>query len=157
MTPGRRLAPLALFLLCALTPIMLTSCTAIGFGVGALTDMSNGKRAPDKLGHVRSGTNITVWLRDGRKMDGQFMGSRDSVSVPASPDTASADASSVAQHRTLLLLATNHGTREIPIESVKRVSVPVVRGKVIGLLYGAGIDTLMVLMFLMALSQVDFS
>ena len=156
MIPGRRLAPLGLVLLCALTSIPLTGCTAIGFGIGALTDMSNGKRAPEKLGPIRSGTQITVWLRDGHKLDGQYMGradslSRDSTMTPAS----SADLTAV--HTPSLLLATNHGTREIPIEDVKRVSVPVVRGKLVGLAGGATIDVLMILLLLAALSQVDFS
>ena len=157
MIPGRRLVPLAFLLLCTLTSFSLTGCTAIGFGVGALVDMSNGKRAPDNLGPIRTGTDVTVWLRDGRKLDGQYMGRRDALSRDSTATPASSGDSTVAPARPSLLLATNNGTRQIAIEDVKRVSVPVARGKVFGLVHGATIDVLLILLFLAALSQVDLS
>ena len=64
---------------------------------------------------------------------------------------------SVAPLRAVLLLGTFHGIQQIPIQNVRRVSVPVARGKVIGLLTGLSADTLMLLLFLAALSQVDLS
>lgn len=157
MIPGRRLVPLAFLLSCALASLPLVGCTAIGFGVGALVDMSNGKRAPDKLGPIRTGTDITVWLHDGGKLDGQYMGRRDSLSRDSTAAPANVGDPSAAKAGPSLLLGTSQGTREIAMADVKRVSVPVARGKVFGLVHGATIDVLMILLFLAALSQVDLS
>lgn len=155
--PGHRLVPLALVVLCALTSIQLTGCTAIGFGIGALSDMSNGKRTPDRLDTMRTGTGITLWLRDGRKLRGRFLGSCDSLSESSPPVRPTSGDQSGAPLRAVLLIGTGHGVRQIPIQDVSRVSVPVARGKVIGLFTGLSVDTLMFLLFLAALSQVNFS
>jgi hypothetical protein len=154
---GHRLVPLALVVLCALTSIQLTGCTAIGFGVGALSDMSNGKRTPDRLDTMRTGTGITLWLRDGRKLHGRFLGSCDSLSESSPPVRPTSGDQSGAPLRAVLLIGTGHGVRQIPIQDVSRVSVPVARGKVIGLFTGLSVDTLMFLLFLAALSQFNFS
>jgi len=199
--PRHLLAPLALVLLCALTSIQLAGCTAIGFGLGSLIDMSSGKRTPDRLTGVRTGTRITLWLRDGRKLNGRFLGTRDSLSqadptaaqitadtlaapvaadTPAAPVAADTPAAPVAAdpsaaphaadppaapnaagppvvRHAVLLLDTNHGIQRIPAQDVRRVSVPVARGKVIGLVTGLSFDGLMLLLLIAAASQIDFS
>jgi len=193
--PRHLLAPLALVLLCALTSIQLAGCTAVGFGLGSLIDMSSGKRTPDRLMPVRTGTRITLWMRDGRKLHGRFMGRRDSLSQtdppaapsaadpsaapnavdslaapnavdspvtagkPVAPNAAAPNAAGtpVAKLNPVLLLDTNHGIQSIPIQDVRRVSVPVARGKVIGLITGLSFDGLMMLLLIVAASQVNLS
>jgi len=155
--PRHRLAPLVLVLLCALTSIQVTGCTAIGFGIGSLTDMSSGKRTPDRLAAVQTGTRITLWLRDGRKLHGRFLGSSDSLSENPSPTRPNGREASMAPLGAVLLIGTRHGIQQVPIQNVRRVSVPVARGKLIGLLGGLSVDLLMILLFAAELAGSDFS
>jgi hypothetical protein len=157
MMPRHRLISLALVILWALTSIQLTGCTAIGFGVGALADMSSGKRSADRLVTVHTGTRVTLWLRDGRKLHGQYMGSRDSLSESPALERPIGGERSMARPGTVLLLGTSHGIEQIPIQDVSRVSVPVARGKVIGLVSGLAVDGVLLVLFFLALSQIDFS
>jgi hypothetical protein len=156
--PQHRFSPLALVILCALAPILLSGCTAIGFGIGALADMSSGKQTPDRIGPLQTGTRITLWLNDGRKLQGRYLGSSsDSLSETPAPVEPAGGEPSVVRPRAVLLLGTSEGTQRIPTQDVQRVSVPVVRGKVIGLLTGLVLDAVGILMLVLALSQVDFS
>jgi hypothetical protein len=128
--------PFAPVALGALASLLLAGCTAVGFGVGALYDMQGGKRTVGELASVRTGTSITMWLRDGRKLDGEFLGCRDSLG--ATPLTAPTDVErgSFVPLRALVVLGTQSGPQQIPIDLVERISVPVVRGKVVGTLVG---------------------
>ena len=155
--PRHRIFSLALLILWTLATIQITGCAAIGFGVGTLVDMSNGKGPANRLATVHTGRRVTLWLRDGRRLHGQFLGSRDSLSETPSPVRPIGGERSVAPIRAVLLLGTSHGIQQIPIQDVRRVSVPVVRGKVIGLISGLTMDALILVLLALALSQVDLS
>ena len=142
--PRRRLASLALVVLGALISIQLTGCTAIGFGIGALTDRANGKGTANRLVTVHTGTSVTMWLRDGRRLDGRFLGSRDSLSETPLTQQPIGDAGSAPPLRAVLLVGTNRGIQQILTQDVSRVSVPVMHGKVIGLISGLALDALFV-------------
>ena len=146
----RRLILLALIVSGALTSIHLTGCTAIGFGVGAMVDSANGKQTAGGLSRVRTGTDITMWLRDGRKLHGQFLGSRDSLSETPLPTEPTGGKRTVAPVRAVVILGTKSGTQQIPIQDVDRVSVPDARGKTIGTLIGLAGDALLIFIAYMA-------
>jgi hypothetical protein len=137
------------FLLLALLAIgaliVSSGCTAVGFGAGALSDMSRGKGPPSSLWRVRSGVSITMWLRDGRKLDGVFRGHRSSSAGAAAPERPAGTDSLAGPRRAVILVDTKQGAQEIPFDDILRVSVPVASGKVIGTLLGLGLDTLFVL------------
>jgi len=151
--PRHPLARLGLFILCALASIQLAGCTAIGFGVGALVDMSNGKGGADRLSTVATGTTVTIWLRDGRVVHGQFQGSADSLSENPPPPAPGGGKQSATPLRAVLLLGTSQGTQQIPVQNVSRVSVPVARGKLIGFLSGLGVDVLLLLVIRAATAE----
>ena len=141
--PQHRLAPLALTSLIALASIQLSGCTAIGFGIGALVDAPNGKGPPGRLTGVSTGTLVTLSLHDGRKLQGRVLGSTDSLSeVP--PPVPPSGGRLEAPLRAVLLLGTSDGVQQIPIENVKRVSVPDARGKAIGVLSGLALDVIFI-------------
>lgn len=125
----------------------LAGCTAIGFGVGAMVDMSSGKGPAIRLATVPNGRRVTLWLQDGREVHGRFLGTRDSlatdVAADPQPDRWTAEGRGL---RPVLLVSTHSGTEQIPAASVRRVSVPVMRGKVIGMLGGAAVDALMLVL-----------
>lgn len=147
------LAPLVLVALAALLSAPLTGCTAIGFGVGAIVDSSVGKGSVDRLATVRPGTRVTMWLNDGRSLDGRYLGRRDSLSeTPDSTRTAVNDGAA-GSLREVILLGTDEGVRQVPSGEVRRVSVPVVSGKVIGLLTGLAVDSWWVYKALSGLSD----
>lgn len=85
------------------------------------------------------------------------MGSRDSLADSASPVQANPAERPAAPLGAVLLLGTSRGIQQIPVQTVRRVSVPAARGKVIGLLSGATLDSVMLLLLFAALSQMDFS
>ena len=133
------LLPLAIF-----TSVASTGCTAIGFGAGALIDMTSGKGPPSRLAGVRSGVEITMWLRDGSKLNGIYRGRQALSAETVTSAQAAGGDSLAAPSRSVILLETRSGTQAVPVDDVWRVSVPVARGKVIGTLLGMGIDALVV-------------
>jgi hypothetical protein len=155
MMPRRLLPSIALVALAVLVSSSLTGCTAIGFGVGAMVDSTVGKGSANRLVTVRPGTSVTIWLNDGRRLHGRFLGSRDSISespVSAPPRGNNATSQSL---RSVVLLGTDRGIRQIPIGEVRRVSVPVMRGKVLGLVTGLTVDVLFLLAIAAAAEQLN--
>ena len=134
--PRRRSFPFAPVALGALASILLAGCTAVGFGVGALADMSSGKQTVGELSRVRTGTRITMWLRDGGALDGQFLGCRDSLSATPLTVPPAGELGRVVPLRAVIILGSKAGPQQVPMDNVERISVPVVRGKVIGTLVG---------------------
>ncbi len=127
--------------LCAMLASSIEGCTAIGFGVGAMADSRAGKGGPELLMNVKVGRWVTLFLRDGRKLEGRFSGwSRDS-------EAASSVADSKPLREESVKLATRSGEVTIHPEEIARVSVSVSRGKVIGLLVGAAVDALAIVAF----------
>jgi hypothetical protein len=85
-------------------------------------------------------SRVTIWMRDGRKLDGVFLGKEESsAATPTTAQLASAD-SLAALPRTVILLQTDQGAQKLPENDVSRVSVPVASGKVTGALIGLGLD-----------------
>lgn len=153
MMPRPRYAWPALVVLGALTAMQLTGCTAIGFGVGALADMSSGKGTAGRLVTARTGTRVTMWLRDGRRLNGRFLGSRDSLSTSL-PVRPIGGVGASAPLRAVLILDTQQGVQQIPVQDVTRVSVPVARGKVIGLVSGLAVDGVMIFAIVSSLEGI---
>ena len=124
--------------------MVLTGCTAVGFGIGALSDMNNGKQSVGAFANVRTGTDVTMWLRDGRKLHGQFLGCRDSLSSTTLPMPADSELGKLVPFRAVIVLGNESGTQQVPIDLVERISVPVHRGKWIGTVVGICGDALLV-------------
>jgi len=129
-----------LLLLGILTAI--NGCTAIGFGIGAVIDETGGKGPPSRLVGVRSGVEITMWLTDGRKLNGVYRGNRASNGEAA---TLVQPVFRDAIPGAVILLETREGVQEVPVSSIWRVSVPVARGKVTGALIGLSLDAIVAL------------
>jgi hypothetical protein len=141
-----------------LSSISIPGCSLIGFTGGAVSDMVEGKGHASRLLRVRSGVRITLWLVDGRKGNGVFEGAfaRDAASEtePVTPSngadaTRSGDVAGGAEGRASMpfdvVISYRDGVLDtIPAENIRRVSVPVARGKVIGTLVGVTIDALVV-------------
>jgi hypothetical protein len=126
----------SILVLCAMLASSIEGCTAIGFAVGAGADSRAGKGGPELLMKVKVGRRVTLFLRDGRKLEGRFSGwSRDS-------GTASSVADSMPLREESVKLATRSGEVTIHAEEIARVSISVSRGKVTGLLAGAAVDAL---------------
>jgi hypothetical protein len=122
--------------LCVMLASSIEGCTAIGFAVGAGADSRAGKGGPELLMKVKVGRRVTLFLRDGRRLEGRFSGwSRDSGAVSSAADSLPLRGESVK-------LATRSGEVTIHAEEIARVSVSVSHGKVTGLLAGAAIDAL---------------
>ena len=140
-----RFATLALIVPAALATFQLTGCTAINFGIGALVDTAAGKGPPSRLVMVKPGTSVTMWTNDGRKLHGKFLGSQDSLGGEAPVYAqASVNSYSAVPLRGILNLRTDRGVEQVPIQDVRRVSVPMARGKVIGLVTGVAADGMMI-------------
>jgi hypothetical protein len=148
--PGRRSFSFAPVALGALASLLLAGCTAVGFGVGALADMSSGKQTVGGLADVRTGTSVTMWLRDGRKLHGQFLGCRDSLSAKPLPAPTEAELGIRVPFRAVVVLGTRSGPEQIPFDLVERISVPVHRGKWIGTVVGILGDAFVVFVAWMA-------
>lgn len=141
---GSRVLTFATVALGVLVSVVLTGCTAVGLGVGAVADWSHGKKPVEGLSGLRTGTNVTVWCSDGRKLDGRYLGCRDSIVAPPVPVPTAAELGAVVPLRAVVVLGTEAGAQQIPIETVTQVSVPVVRGKWIGFVLGALADAAVV-------------
>jgi hypothetical protein len=151
--PRNTPAFLLLVLLSIGAAIASSGCTAIGFGAGALIDMNRGKGTASRLDGVRMYSRVTIWMRDGRKLDGIFAGREQSSAAAATTaQLASAD-SLAALPRTMILLGTDQGTQKIPENDVARVSVPVASGKVTGTLVGLGLDIVSVILASLAAAE----
>ena len=150
--PRHRFAALALV---AITALLMTGCTAIGFGVGALVDRSEGKGPATRLAPVHTGSRVTLWLSDGRRLEGRLLGSRDSLSeIPPSAASIRRELPNVPL-RAVLLMGTNRGVEQIPIPDVTRVSVPVAGGKVAGSISGLALDVCMLFVFAQWLAAME--
>jgi len=131
----------SVLVLCAMLASSIEGCTAIGFAMGARADSRAGKGGPELLTKVKVGRQVTLFLRDGRKLEGRFSGwSRDS-------GAASLVADSMPPREESVKLATRSGEVTINAEEIARVSVSVSRGKVTGLLAGAAVDALAIAVF----------
>jgi hypothetical protein len=127
--------------LCAMLASSIEGCTAIGFAMGARADSRAGKGGPELLTKVEVGRPVTLFLRDGRKLEGRFSGwSRDSGAALSVADSMPLREESVK-------LVTRSGEVTIHAEEIARVSVSVSRGKVTGLLIGAAVDALAIAAF----------
>lgn len=116
--------------------VQVEGCTALGFTLGAFIDMENGKDSPERLVRVKPGTRITLWTADGGKHDGRFAGltgADDSLLVGPQPPLP--DGARIRIDGDLL-------QQSFRADSVTRISVPVVRGKVIGTLVGVAADVI---------------
>jgi hypothetical protein len=150
--PRHRFASLALVVMAALP---LTGCTAIGFGVGAMVDRSEGKGPATRLARVHTGSRVTLWLSDGRRIARRLLGSRDSLSEsPLSAPSIRREVPTVPL-RAVLLMGTNRGVERVPIREVTRVSVSVAGGKVAGTISGLAVDACMLFVFVQALAAMN--
>jgi len=137
----------SILVLCAMLASSIEGCTAIGFAVGAGADSRAGKGGPELLMKVQVGRRVTLFLRDGRKLEGRFSGwSRDS-------GAASSVADSMPLRKESVKLATRSGEVTIHAEEIARVSVSASRGKVTGLLIGAAADALAISVFVYGMQQ----
>jgi hypothetical protein len=137
----------AILVLCIMLASAIDGCTAIGFAVGARADSRNGKGGPELLMQVKVGQRVTLFLHDGRKLEGRFSGwSRDSV-------VASSAADSLLPRKGSVKLASGSGEVTIRPEEIASVSISVNRGKVTGLLVGAALDALAILAFFYGIEQ----
>jgi len=128
--------------LCVMLASSIEGCTAIGFAIGAQADSRNGKGGPELLMKVKVGREVTLFLRDGRKLEGRFSGwSTDS-------GVASSAADSLPLRQESVKLATRSGDVTIHTADIAKVSVSVSRGKVTGLLVGAALDALAISAFI---------
>jgi hypothetical protein len=128
--------------LCVMLASSIEGCTAIGYAVGARVDSRAGKGGPELLMKVKVGRPVTLFLRDGRKLEGRFSGwSRDS-------GVASSAADSEPLREQSVKLATRSGEVTIHAEMIARVSVSVSSGKVTGLVVGAALDALAIAAFI---------
>ena len=126
----------SVLVLCAMLASSIEGCTAIGFAVGARADSRAGNGGPELLMQVKVGRPVTLFLRDGRKLEGRFAGwSRDSAAASSAADNMPLREESVK-------LATRSGEVTIHAEEIAKVSISVSRGKVTGLLIGATVDAL---------------
>ena len=131
----------SILVLCAMLASSIQGCTAIGFAMGARADSRAGKGGPELLTKEKIGRRVTLFLRDGRKLEGRFSGwSRDSGAASSAADGSPLREESVK-------LATRSGEVTIHAEEIARVSVSVSRGKVTGLLAGAAVDALAIAVF----------
>ena len=145
MISGRLPSSCALVALAALLPTLLTGCSLAGLVFGSIADEAAGKGTANRLVTVRPGTSVTMWLTDGSRLHGRFLGSRDSISeAPPSVRSSGVKRTAGALHA-VILLGTDRGVRQVPIDDVSRVSVPVKRGTVIGLVSGVVMDGLILL------------
>jgi len=134
--------------LCAMLASSIDGCTAIGFAIGARADSRAGKGGPELLMKVKVGRPVTLFLRDGRELEGRFSGwSRDSVVSSSAADTLPLREESVK-------LATGSGEVTTHIDEIARVSVSVSRGRITGLLVGAAVDVLAISAFIYGIQQM---
>jgi len=144
---SRMMKGATVLVLCVMLASSIESCTAIGFAVGARADSRTGKGGPELLMKVKVGQRVTLFLRDGRKLEGRFSAwSRDS-------GVASAAADSLPLRTASVKLATGGGEVTIPAEEIARVSVSVNRGKVRGLLVGAALDAVAISAFIFGMEH----
>jgi hypothetical protein len=139
----------ASFLLLSLALLASAGCTAVGFGVGALVDAGSGKGSAARLNDVHPGRNVTVWLHDGSRAEGRFLG-REPVTPAPDLDPFSAAAGGA------ILLQTKSETMRITAGDVDRVSVPVYKGKVTGMVIGLAIDALVFFASWQALGNTNY-
>lgn len=133
--------------LCAALASSLDGCTAIGFAVGARADSRAGSGGPELLVQVKVGHPVTLFLRDGRRLDGRFSGwSRDSGGV-ASPGRG------VPLRGDSVRLATSTGEVAVHAEEIASVLVSVNRGRVTGLLVGAALDAIAITAFVFGMEK----
>ena len=142
MRDRRAMKSATVLVLCLMLASSIEGCTAIGFALGARADSRTGRGGPELSMKVKVGQPVTLFLRDGRKLEGRFSGwSRDS-------GVASSAADSLPLRKESVKLATGSGEVTIPAEEIARVSVSVSRGKVTGLLVGAAADALAISAFI---------
>lgn len=133
--------------LCLMLASSIEGCTAIGLAMGARADSRAGKGGPELLMKVKVGRPVTLFLRDGRKLEGRFSGwSRDSGASSSAADSLPLRGESVK-------LATRSGEVTTHASEIARVSVSVSRGKVTGLLIGAAADALAISVFVYGMQQ----
>lgn len=137
----------ASFLLLPLAMLTSAGCTAVGFGLGALVDADSGKGSAARLNDVHPGRNVTVWLRDGRRVQGRYLG-REPVTPAPDLDPFSAAAGTI-------MLQTESETMRVAAGDVDRVSVPVTKGKVMGMVLGLAIDALILFAAWQALGSTN--
>lgn len=90
---------------------------------------------------------MTLFLRDGRRLEGRFTGwSRDSGGVSPEAGRRAPGVESVK-------LATSSGEITIRAEEIARASIRVSRGKVQGLLIGAAVDALVISVFIYGMQK----
>ena len=148
MRAHRMIEGAAVLVLCAILASSIEGCTAIGFALGARADSRAGKGGPELLMKVKVGRPVTLFLRDGHKLEGRFLGwSRDS-------EATSSAAASLPLRGKSVKLATRSGEVTIPAEEIARASVSVSRGKITGLLIGAAVDALAILAFIHSMEQM---
>ena len=131
----------SVLVLCAMLASSIEGCTAIGFAVGAGSDSRAGKGGPELLMKVKVGRPVTLFLRDGRRLEGRFSG------WSGDAGAASSAADGLPLREESVKLATRSGEVTIHAEEIARVSVSVSRGKVTGLLAGAAMDALAIAVF----------
>lgn len=136
-----------MLVLCIMLASAIAGCTAIGYAVGARADSRNGKGGLERLIQVKVGQPVTLFLHDGRKLEGRFSGwSRD-------PGVASSAADSLPLRKESVKLASGSGEVTVHPEEIAIVSISVNRGKVTGLLVGAALDALVLSAFVYGMEQ----
>lgn len=148
MRARRVMKAATVLVLCVVLASSIEGCTAIGFAIGAQADSRAGKGGPELLTNEKVGRPVTLFLRDGRRLEGRFSGwSRDSALASSADDSLPLRGESVK-------LATRSGEVTIHAQEIARVSVSVSRGKVAGLLAGAALDALTIAAFVYLIEGV---
>lgn len=144
---GRMMRGAAVAVLCSMLASSVQGCTAIGFATGAVADARAGQGGPELLTTAQAGRPVTLFLRDGRRIDGRFDGwSRDSARLaPGVEGVPPADAS--------VRLVTSGGEVTIRVREIERVSIGVNHWKVRGLLLGLAVDVAMLALTAYAMGQ----
>jgi hypothetical protein len=119
------------------------SCTAVGYGLGAVVDSGEKARfAPSAAepAPFAQGQRVRIVLKDGAVAEGQYRGTHTS--------TPSGESGSSQVHVVRLEERGRSGTRDVPVDHVARIESRPKSGRTTGLILGALIDVASIIAFI---------
>jgi hypothetical protein len=136
----RQLAAIAL--VGALFAMLVTGCTVLGFGAGAIVDQLRPTRydphAPEWITETSLETPVVLVLRDSTRILGRYQGVEPGESAGQS---ASSDSSRIPAAQRIAIRAANGTTGTIAIDSIAYLAVAAPKhGKLVGVLLGLCVD-----------------